>query len=129
VNGVVFVYSEHLRNPLNGNGYAGSRFGQAKKNREQRRRAQLHTLGALGKARVDRRELIPAIVTISRLSAGQLDDDNLAASIKHVRDGIADALGIDDGGPFVQWRYAQIKVAPKVYAVRVQIEKIATDLG
>lgn len=48
-------------------------------------------------------------VTITRIAPRELDDDNLAGSAKHVRDGIADALGIDDGDKRIQWRYEQAK--------------------
>jgi hypothetical protein len=48
-------------------------------------------------------------VTIIRIAPRELDDDNLAGSAKHVRDGIADALGIDDGDKRIQWRYEQAK--------------------
>ena len=36
-----------------------------------------------------------------------LDSDNLAVSMKAVRDGIADALGVDDGDPGLRWLYDQ----------------------
>lgn len=67
----------------------------------------------------------PVIVTITRIAPRELDDDNLAGSQKHVRDGIADALGVDDRDPRVTWRYAQRKGAPKAYAVEVTIEAAA----
>lgn len=47
-------------------------------------------------------------VTITRLAPRRLDDDNLAAACKAVRDGIADALGVDDRDPRIVWRPAQI---------------------
>lgn len=66
----------------------------------------------------------PLVVTITRIAPRQLDDDNLAGSAKHVRDGIADALGIDDGDERVQWRYAQAKERhPGCYTCRVRIEE------
>ena len=48
-------------------------------------------------------------VTITRIAPGKLDDDNLTGSAKHVRDGIADALGIDDGDPRITWVVEQAK--------------------
>ena len=59
------------------------------------------------------------VVTITRLGKRKLDDDNLASSAKHVRDGIADALGIDDGDERLRWRYRQ--ETPKPYGVRVEM--------
>lgn len=63
----------------------------------------------------------PLTVTITRLSPRQLDSDNLASSQKHVRDGVADALGIDDRDPRVTWLYAQEKA--KTYGVRIEIRR------
>lgn len=62
-----------------------------------------------------------AVVTITRLSARELDSDNLESSQKAVRDGVADALGIDDRDPRVTWLYAQEKA--KGYAVRITITR------
>lgn len=54
-----------------------------------------------------------ALVKITRIFEGSLDhDDNLNTSAKHVRDGVADALGIDDGTSRVSWRYAQRPTSP-----------------
>lgn len=63
-----------------------------------------------------------AIVTLTRIAPRALDSDNLAGSQKHVRDGIADTLGIDDRDPRVEWRYAQRRGKPREYAVEVLIE-------
>ena len=62
------------------------------------------------------------VITITRIGARKLDGDNLANSQKHVRDGIADALGIDDGSDRLDWRYAQRRGKPREYSVEVQIE-------
>lgn len=61
-------------------------------------------------------------VTLTRIAPRELDCDNLAGSGKHVRDGIADALGIDDRDPRVKWLYAQRKGKPNEYACHVRIE-------
>lgn len=63
----------------------------------------------------------PLTITITRIGVRPLDDDNLATSQKAVRDGIADAIGIDDGDARLSWRYAQRKGKPKEYAVEVEI--------
>jgi hypothetical protein len=65
---------------------------------------------------------LPCVVTMTRLSAGTLDDDNLRGSLKAVVDGIADRLGVDDASPLVEWRYAQRKVKRGHYGVEVQLE-------
>ena len=36
-------------------------------------------------------------VRLVRVSPRRLDDDNLSAALKSVRDGVADVLGVDDG--------------------------------
>lgn len=46
-------------------------------------------------------------VHLTRYAPRRLDDDNLAGALKATRDGIAAALGVDDGDERVQWRYAQ----------------------
>lgn len=66
----------------------------------------------------------PLVVTIVRVAPRKLDDDNLAISGKHVRDGIADYLGVDDGDPRITWRYEQAQGEPGQYATRIQIEEV-----
>jgi hypothetical protein len=39
---------------------------------------------------------LPAVVTMTRISPRFLDSDNLQGSLKHVRDGLADWLRVDD---------------------------------
>jgi hypothetical protein len=50
-------------------------------------------------------------ITLTRVFVGHgrsLDDDNLRATFKHVRDGIADWLGVDDSARSnIEWRYEQ----------------------
>lgn len=62
---------------------------------------------------------LPATITIERVGKRKLDSDNLAISAKAVRDGIADALGIDDGDPRLDWQYRQS--VGKAYTVWVTI--------
>ena len=62
----------------------------------------------------------PCTVTLTRLAPSNgLDDDNLASSMKGVRDELAKWIGIDDRSPLVQWRYAQAR--SKVYGVIVEV--------
>lgn len=58
-------------------------------------------------------------VVLTRKGPRALDSDNLAASFKAIRDGVADAIGIDDGSDKVQWRYRQEK--SKTYSVEIEI--------
>lgn len=68
------------------------------------------------------RMALPAVVTMTRISPGTLDDDNLRPALKPIRDGIADAFGVADNDPRIEWRYAQERGKPKVYAVRIMLE-------
>lgn len=52
---------------------------------------------------------LPCAVRLTRLSSRELDDDNLRGALKAVRDGVADALGVDDRDSRVTWLYAQEK--------------------
>lgn len=64
---------------------------------------------------------LPVVVTLTRVAPSNgLDDDNLRPALKSVRDGIADAFGLDDRDPRIEWRYGQRK-GP--YSVIVEIEK------
>jgi hypothetical protein len=63
------------------------------------------------------------IVRITREAPKPLDDDNLAGACKSLRDGIADALGVDDRDERVTWLCDQAKakvpsVLVEVYAMR-----------
>lgn len=58
------------------------------------------------------------VVRLTRVSPGTLDDDALPAALKHVRDGVADRLKVDDASPLVRWEYAQAKGEA---AVRVEV--------
>jgi len=66
---------------------------------------------------------VPCVVTMTRHSAGTLDDDNLRSALKGVRDGIADRLGVDDASPAVEWKYEQAACKRGTYGVSVQIEE------
>lgn len=67
------------------------------------------------------RSPLPAIVTITRHSAGTLDDDNLQGALKSVRDGIADALGVKDNDKRIYWFYRQAKCKLRDFGVTVEI--------
>lgn len=65
--------------------------------------------------------VLPIVVTLTRYSAGTLDDDNLIGACKAIRDGIADWLRIDDADPRVRYVYEQAWCEPKKYAVVVEV--------
>lgn len=65
---------------------------------------------------------VPCTVTLTRLSAGTLDFDNLVGAFKGARDGVADALGVADNHPGIEWRYAQERCPRGSYGVRIEIK-------
>lgn len=127
---VVFVLAIHTKNTLNAN-FGNSRaaaLAQASKDRSHREIARMSTIAAMRSAGVHPADLIPSIVTLGRYSAGRLDEhDGLPAALKRVVDGIALALGVDDGGGLVKWQYQQVPCARGVHGVRVQIERRVRD--
>lgn len=64
----------------------------------------------------------PITITLTRIAPRKLDSDNLLSALKHVRDGIADWLSVEDNDPLLTWVYAQRKGTPKEYAVEITIE-------
>lgn len=91
---------------------------RARRAKTQRKVARAYARAALGPAGPPRG---PMGVTLTRVASRKLDTDNLAAALKAVRDGVADALGIDDGDERIGWRYAQERGPRGHYAVRVEI--------
>jgi len=67
----------------------------------------------------------PVTVLLTRIGPRKLDSDNVAGCLKAVRDGVADALGVDDGDEsMVTWQYAQ---ARGPYGVRVELVEVDED--
>lgn len=66
---------------------------------------------------------LPVTVHLTRIAPKALDDDNLQSAFKAIRDGVADAYGIDDRDPRISFRYAQRKGKPKDYAVEIELVK------
>lgn len=108
----------------------GSKAYRAKKQR-------LSTVGGLLAAGWPRPSL-PLVITLTRISPRRIDDDNLARSLKAVRDGIADKppgpttkpgrkpaarpswLNVDDGDPGIEWRYAQLVGPPAAVLIEIR---------
>ena len=63
----------------------------------------------------------PYEVTLTRVGPRPLDDDNLRGALKSVRDGIADAFGMDDRDPRVTWLYGQRKAPSRFSGVEIAI--------
>lgn len=65
----------------------------------------------------------PLAVTMTRRAPRALDSDNVVSACKHVRDGIADALGVSDRVPWIDWRCRQEKQGN--YTVEIIVEAAA----
>ena len=69
-------------------------------------------------------DFVPVLVTFVRVSPGLLDDDNVAFALKATRDGVAEALGIDDGDrDRIRFLYDQRKGKRGEHAVEVLVER------
>jgi hypothetical protein len=72
---------------------------------------------------------LPCTITLVRIAARQLDDDNLRMAFKKIRDILADymitelAPGRADGDPRLDWHYSQEKGEVKEFAIRIDIEE------
>lgn len=66
---------------------------------------------------------MPLRVTFTRLGVRELDSDNLQGAFKAIRDGLADAIGVNDKDKGYTWVYLQEKAKQK--AVRITIERAA----
>lgn len=67
-----------------------------------------------------------AIVELTRVSRGELDDDNCVSALKAIRDGVACWLGVDDGSRRVRFTYGQRKQSTNIGVdVRVTVAERA----
>ncbi len=90
------------------------------------KRVKLHRNGTGFAVAVHLRETpmaLPVDVHLTRQApSGGLDGDNLVSSLKAVRDGVADALGVKDNDPRVTWHYAQAKSGKRgLWGVEIRI--------
>lgn len=103
----------HTVNPLNGShGHWWTR----------NRRNQDHKVSTWAAVRECAHVPLPIVVTLTRHSAGTLDDDNLRGALKAVRDGVALVYRIDDADPRIEWRYDQAKCRRGEHFVSITIE-------
>lgn len=66
---------------------------------------------------------LPCTVTLTRIAPRQLDPSNLVGALKHVQDGVADWIGVDDKHDhIVKYEYAQERGKPNEYAIRIEVE-------
>ena len=121
-----FTIPVKTTNPQNG-ATGNSRLAaiiKTRKRADHRSTAWLCARNAMVRVGLKPSDLVPCVVTLRRVSAGSLDPDANAACMKGVQDGVAEALQIDDGGRFVEWKYMQRRGPRKAYAVEVRIERV-----
>lgn len=90
-----------LRNPLNGSGGTTKGARYAANARRVKERAVGRALAR--RMTPDYTNALPWVVVLTRVSPKPFDSDNLEAAFKSVRDGMAEAWGIDDADPRVTW--------------------------
>lgn len=124
--GILVRLPLRTRNPLNqptGNTrVAGIMRSRARA--EQRGATLMAVSAALSRRRLTGAQLAPVRVTVTRISPGRLDPhDGLGASLKGVIDGVAEALGIDDGDETrIRFVLRQRKEGRGVHGVEVLVE-------
>ncbi len=93
--------------------------------RAKRTRAARHVVGFTVGAGVRAASLEPPCrVWLTRIAPSSgLDDDNLRGALKACRDGVADALGLRDNDPRIEWCYAQRRGAKGQWAVEISIAR------
>lgn len=64
---------------------------------------------------------LPCLVRFTRIGQKRMDDDNLANGFKRLRDALAKALGVDDGGELIRFEYQQEATGKREYGVRVEV--------
>ncbi len=69
----------------------------------------------------------PCTVVITRWSPQLLDSDNAETAAKRVRDGVADALGIDDGDTRVVWVVAQHRAKQRGVLIEIYAPGSSAD--
>lgn len=63
----------------------------------------------------------PLVVHLVRVAPNRFDGDNLEASLKRVRDGLAKCIGVDDRHPSVEYVADDERGAVREYAVRFEV--------
>ncbi len=95
-----------------------SRLHWARKSRIARQERSTATVALFRKPR----PTLPIVVTLTRCSTGWPDSDQAVTSMKHVRDGVADWLGIDDGDDRITWNVERRRVKRAETGTEIRIE-------
>ena len=125
---VVFTVPVEIVSELNRRDHWAVKYRRATR---QKRMAHAHTLKHAhrlrARARADRDLcLLVKLVRIMRRRQRPYDGDNLQSGFKAIRDGIAEALGIDDGSYRIDWQYDQERGDGKGM-VRIAIEEVGKE--
>lgn len=118
---VVLEYALHIRTVCEANARGHWRV-KAARNKAIKNSAWIITQTTAGFRAIDWRAAKAISVTMSRHTSGKPDDDGAVSAVKYVRDGIAAAMGIDDGDPRFTWIVKQEKAPPKKQFVWIRIE-------
>ena len=101
---------------------------RAKRNKSERNVAFWYCYDAAGAAGPILNRQPPLQITLTRIGpTNGLDDDNLCGSLKSVRDGVADWLGINDRDPRVTWKYEQRRESKWSVSITVTPSALATS--
>lgn len=94
---------------------------KAKRTKRERASARIQGLSILRRGMT-----LPIKVTFTRYGPTILDTDNFTSSMSALRDGIADAFGVDDSkGSGIEWEYAeQVKTKRDQHAVLIEITRL-----
>lgn len=99
---------------------------RARRKREHTDTVRAHVLSRMTRTTMNVLDDAAVQVTLTRIGAKRLDTDNLAGSFKGVQDGVALALGIDDGDPRIVWSYQQecrrSERGVQPYGVKIEID-------
>jgi hypothetical protein len=104
----------------------GERIDEQGRAREHRIGAALaaHEAPAMARRPDGQRVANLFIVTLTRISAGELDFVNLCGALKAVQDEVADWLGLDDRDRRVRWHFLQQQCERGKWATRIEVEDL-----
>ena len=116
---ITWTMATRLSNPLN-----HSRCWQDRKNiaKNQRTAARFIAAEALQRAKFNFFAIPKLRITMTRTGPREMDRDGNVASLKHVQDGIADCLGLNDADKRLDWQYCQGTGAGVKYGVEIALE-------
>ena len=74
------------------------------------------------------RSTLRVVISLLGFRRTPLDDDNFVSACKHIRDGIAETIGCDDGDKRLRWQYQQIQTCGEEgLLVRIELQNRDRD--